>query len=126
DGNNGALPLTIASYGSGKAIIKAGDGKGIYSYNTAGVKIDNLIISGSGMHSNKESGINFYNDLPGNVKLEFIEITNCEIFGFGNSGIVIGGYNGNSGFKDILIENNKVHDILDRGISSYGYFSQTK
>lgn len=126
DGNNNILPLTISSYGTGKAIIKAGDSNGIYGYNTAGVKIDNLIISGSGRNLNKESGIYFYNDLPGDIKLENIEITNCEVSGFRNSGIVIGAWNGNSGFSNVLIENNKVHDILDAGISSFGHFSQTK
>lgn len=126
DGNNPNTFLTISSYGTGKAILKAGEGNGIYGYNTAGVKIDNLIISGSGMTSNRESGINFYNDLPGNIKLENLEITNCEIFGFRNYGIVIGGWNGNSGFNNVMIANNKVHDILDAGISSYGQFSQTK
>src|SRR5690606_2300161 len=126
DGNNKDLPLTIYSYGTGKATIDAGNGNGIYGYNTAGVIIDNLIISGSGMHSNQESGIYFYNDLPGDLKLENIKISNCEIFGFKNSGIVIGAWNGNSGFNNVLIANNKVHDILDAGISSFGHFSQTK
>ena len=126
DGNDASKPLKISSYGTGKASIKAGDKDGIYVYNTAGIIIDNLIISGSGMYSNNASGINFYNDLSGNVKLDKVEITNTEVFGFRNFGIVIGAYNGNSGFSNVLIENNKVHDILDVGISSYGAFSSTK
>jgi hypothetical protein len=78
------------------------------------------------MTSNTNSGIYFYNDLAGDVKLDLIEITNCEVYGFKNFGIVIGAWNGNSGFSNVLIENNKVHDILDVGISSYGQFSSTK
>ena len=126
DGNDPAKPIKISSYGHGKATIKAGDKDGIYVYNTAGFIIDNLIFSGSGMNSNNASGIHFYNDLPGNIKLEKIEITNTEVSGFRNFGIVIGAYNGNSGFNDVLIENNKVYDILDVGISSYGKFSASK
>lgn len=126
DGNNSANTVKISSYGTGKATIKAGSSYGIYAYNTAGFLVDNLIISGSGMASNTNSGIYFYNDLAGDVKLDLVEITNCEVFGFKDFGIVIGAWNGNSGFSNVLIENNKVHDILDVGISSFGHFSSTK
>lgn len=126
DGNDAALPVQISSYGTGQATIQAGTSFGIFAYNTAGFEIDNLIIAGSGMHINKDSGIHFYNDLPGDVKLQHIQITNCEVYGFREYGIVIGAYNGNSGFDKVLIENNKVHDCLDTGISSYGEFSQSK
>lgn len=126
DGNDSSNPVKISSYGTGKAKINAGNGKGIMVYNTAGFVIDNLIVAGSGMDANQESGIYFYNDLVGDVKLDFVEITNCEVYGFKEYGIVIGGYEGNSGFKNVLIENNKVYNILDTGISSYGKFSSTK
>lgn len=126
DAGNAANPIKISSYGTGKAIIKAGNDAGIYVYNTSGVLIDNIIVAGSGATVNKSSGIFFYNDLAGDQKLDFIEITNCEVFGFREYGILIGAWNGNSGFSNVLIENNKVHDILDSGISSYGKFSSTK
>lgn len=126
DGNDPVNPILISSYGTGKAKILAGNGMGIYVYNTAGINIDNLIVEGSGMNSNLNSGIQFYNDLPGNTKLEYVRITNVEVLGFRKYGIVIGAYNGNSGFNDIIIENAKVYDILDKGIASYGTFSKTK
>ncbi|MBK5192606.1 MAG: right-handed parallel beta-helix repeat-containing protein [Flavobacteriaceae bacterium] len=126
DGNNSANAIKISSYGTGKATINAGSRFGIYAYNTSGIIIDNLIIAGNGMNTNTNSGIQFYNDLAGNIKLDFIEITNSEVYGFKDFGIVIGAWNENSGFSNVLIENNKVHDILDMGISSYGKFSSTK
>lgn len=126
DANNSANPVKISTYGTGKATINAGPDFGIYAYNTAGILIDNLIISGNGINSNTNSGISFYNDLPGNTKLDLIEITNCEVYGFRDFGIVTGSYNGNSGYSNVLIENNVVHDILDVGISSYGEFSSSK
>ncbi len=126
DANNSANPISIKSYGSGKAEINAGTGFGIYAYNTSGIKIDNIIVKGSGMHTNTNSGISFYNDLPGNIKLDLIEVTNTEVYGFKEFGIVIGAWNGNSGYANVLIENNKVHDCLDAGISSYGEFSASK
>ncbi|MFV8837692.1 right-handed parallel beta-helix repeat-containing protein [Salinimicrobium soli] len=126
DGNNSASPVRIGSYGNGKATILAGDGLGIDAYNTSGFLIENLIIAGSGMNSNQKSGIQFYNDLPNDVKLDLVEIKNCEVYGFRDFGIVIGSWNHNSGYSNVLIENNKVHDILDVGISSYGEFSSSK
>lgn len=126
DGNNSANAVKISSYGTGRATIKAGNGYGIFAYNTSGFVIDNIIVAGSGMDSNTDSGIYFLNDLPGNIKLDLIEITNCEVYGFKDNGIVIGGWNENSGFTNVLIENNKVHDILDKGIFSFGKFSSTK
>lgn len=126
DANDASNPIIISSFGNGKAKILAGNGFGINIYNTGGIKINNLIVEGSGMYTNQESGIQFYNDLPGDVKLENIEITNCEVFGFRNYGILIGAYNKNSGFKDVLIENNKVHHCLDVGIGSYGEFIMNK
>ncbi|QYA25426.1 hypothetical protein G3I01_07865 [Gramella sp. MT6] len=126
DANNSANPILISSYGTGRAKINAGNEYGIYAYNTSGIRVDNLIIEGSGMNTNTNSGIYFYNDLPGDVKLDLIEVTNTEVYGFREFGIVIGAYNGNSGFTNVLIENNKVHDCLDVGISSFGYFSSSK
>lgn len=126
DANNAANPVRIASYGTGRATINGGNDYGIYAYNTSGVKIDNLIVKGSGMNTNTNSGIYFYNDLAGNTKLDLVEITNCEVYGFKDFGIVIGGYNGNAGFSNVRIENNVVHDCLDVGISSFGEFSSSK
>ncbi|GAA4317310.1 hypothetical protein GCM10023115_42730 [Pontixanthobacter gangjinensis] len=126
DANNSANPVLISSYGSGTATINAGDDFGIYAYNTSGVKIDKLIIKGSGMNLNTNSGIMFYNDLDGDIKLDLIEITNTEVYGFKDYGIVIGAYNRNSGYSNVLIENNRVHDCLDTGIASYGHFSSSK
>ncbi|MUP46691.1 hypothetical protein E0K83_13180 [Gramella sp. BOM4] len=126
DANNSASPVVISSFGNGRATINAGNSFGIYAYNTSGIKIDNLIVKGSGMNSNTNSGIYFYTDLPGDVKLDYVEITNTEVHGFRDFGIVIGAYNHNSGFANVLIENNKVHGILDAGISSYGHFKASK
>lgn len=126
DAGDSSNPVIIGSYGGVKAKIYAGDSFGIYAYNTAGVKIDNLIITGSGMNTNQKFGIQFYSDLAGDQKLDLIEITNCEISGFKEFGIAVGSWNNNSGFNNVLIEKNTVHDILDVGISSYGEFSSTK
>ncbi len=126
DGNDPVKPVLISSYGTGKARILAGTGFGIYVHNTSGIRIENLILEGSGMDTNQDSGVHFFNDLSGDTKLDYVRITNLEVKGFRKYGIVIGAYNGNSGFNDVLIDNVKVNDILDKGIASYGMFSKSK
>ncbi|MFK7748462.1 MAG: T9SS type A sorting domain-containing protein [Kordia sp.] len=126
DGNSASSPLQISSYGTGKATIDAGNNFGIYVYNSQGVIIDNLIIQGSGLATNTNSGILFYADLPGDVKLDNIQIRNCEVFGFGLYGIAITSYANNTGYSNVLIDNNEIHDCLDKGITSSGFFSQSK
>ena len=127
DANGGSNAVTVSSYGNGRATISSGPAHGIDIYNTAGFRIKNLIISGT--PGEKNSGIQFYNDLPGNVKLDFAEVTNVEVHGFTEYGIVFGSWNANSmnaGFKNVLVEHAKVYDIMNVGIGSYGYFSETK
>jgi hypothetical protein len=126
DANGNTNYVTITSFGTSRATIDAGNDYGITIYNTAGIEVNELIFSGSGVGSNSNSGIIAYNDLSGNIKLNEIKITNCEVFGFRDYGIQIGSENEISGFNNVLIENNKVFDCLDNGIGSYGEFSSTK
>lgn len=127
DADGGAAsPFIIDSYGAGNATIDAGNGFGIYILNTAGLEIRNLTINGSGMNVNTAHGVRMVNDLPGNIKKDYIRITNLTVSGFREGGISFLGDNGNSGFNDIVVSNCTVHDCLDRGIDMWGDFDQFK
>lgn len=129
DRGTAAAPITVASYGTGRATISAGSGKGISIYNTAGFVIKDLIVAG-GWNATRQSGndgtgIEVYIDQPGGVKLQFIRIDDVEARGFKFGGIVVGAYpadGSKSGFEDVRITNSVVHDNGDVGIMSYGYF----
>src|SRR4051794_29956445 len=41
DGGTAAAPISVTSYGTGRATINAGAGSGISVYNTAGISISN-------------------------------------------------------------------------------------
>src|SRR4029453_8919664 len=69
-----AQPITISSFGQGRATINAGGADGISALNTAGIVIQNRRILGSGQSPQSASGIEFDNNLPGNVKLPFVRI----------------------------------------------------
>jgi hypothetical protein len=123
DGNNDLNIFTISSYGNGRAIIDGANGNAISAYNTEGFRIQNLIFTGSGMGTNTAHGVEIYADLPGNVKLKGISLDNLEVRYFGKTGVMIGSWNGNTGYENLVLNNLVVHDNLWDGILVYGNFS---
>ncbi|HLK57327.1 MAG TPA: right-handed parallel beta-helix repeat-containing protein [Chthonomonadaceae bacterium] len=122
-------PVIVGSYGTGRAILQAGAGDGISVYNTAGIVIRNLIVQGGWSFANQDGntgvGIQVFTDKKGAVKLDTMIIANCEVSGFRNGGIVLGGWpvdGSKSGFKHVRITGCAVHDNGQAGIVSYGYF----
>ncbi|WP_404786445.1 right-handed parallel beta-helix repeat-containing protein [Altericista sp. CCNU0014] len=112
-------PIFISSYGRGRATLDARDSNGIYIHNTGGYSIDNLNLVGSGWKHNRGSGINFYNDLSGDVKLEQIRINNVDVYGFGNHGIAVGSWNQKSGYRNIQISHVLTHNNGKSGLLTY-------
>jgi len=119
DGGTVAGPITVSSYGTGRATISAGNGNGILLYNTAGFSITRLVLKGSGRTVNTESGVNVYTDLGGNVKLNYIRIHRVDASGFGDHGIVIGSSNNSTGYRDVRVTYSSVYDNGIAGISTY-------
>lgn len=109
-------PVTIGSYGSGRATIAAGTYSGIYAYNAAGIRIQQLNVAGGA--GNTASGVVFYMDLPA-TKLSWIRLDSLDVSGFGRDGIEIGAWNGTSGFKDVRITGVTVHHNARTGILTY-------
>jgi len=118
DTGSAATPITISSYGPGRAVIK-GSGTAFYAYNTAGIRITNINFAGGGRTINTASGVVFYTDLPGGVKLDYVHISAVDVSGFGRNGIVIGGWNGDTAYHDIAITDVTAHDNGDTGIATY-------
>lgn len=114
--------VVIGVYGAGRAVINAGDGAGISIYNAGGFRIEHLVVVGSGMASNTKSGIEAYADLPGDVRLPGIRISDVKVHQFGRVGIRIGAWAGKTGYDAILIEDAEVHHNQWDGIQVYGFF----
>jgi hypothetical protein len=116
-------PVTVGSYGGGRAVIQATTTPAVSVYDTAGVTITDLVLIGpgadTGAGASSASGIDIYNDLPGNRTLGGISVSNVDVSGFRN-GIFVGGGNGASGFADIRISDSKLHANRDNGLVSYG------
>jgi hypothetical protein len=114
-------PVTIGSYGEGRAVISSGSDYGLYAENTSGFVVQDLVFMGAGAEvDGKFSGIYFYTDLD-SIKPEFIRIDNVEVSGYRWEGIAIfGEREGSSGFRDIRITHAEVHDNGDKGIAAGG------
>ncbi len=112
-------PISVSSYGTGRATISAGNVNAILLYNTAGFSITELVVKGSGRTVNTESGVNIYTDLAGNTKLHFIRVDGVDASGFGDYGIVIGGWNNSTGYNDVRVTYSSAYDNGLAGISTY-------
>jgi hypothetical protein len=117
DAGNALKPILIGSYGHGRAAISAG-GSGITVFNTRGVNIRNLIITGNQALRTRTSGIQLYSSrLKGLLGHVYIDRVNISRFG---TGIAIGAAHDGAGFRNVRITRSSVHDNLDAGLVSYG------
>ncbi|QEC78898.1 right-handed parallel beta-helix repeat-containing protein [Mucilaginibacter ginsenosidivorax] len=117
--------IRYSSYGKTKAIIDARLGTGIYVLDKSNIWVDSLIIRGGFneklQNGNSGSGIEFRNDLPGAVVLGTCYVSNCDISGFFKAGIQFLTNpidQSNSGFSNLIVYANNVHDNSVAGISS--------
>ncbi len=111
-------PIVVGSYGNGRATISSGTSSGLSAYNTAGFHIKDLIFKGSGRQSNTGSGIEFYMDLS-NRHLNYINIDKVDVSGYRQAGIMVGSWNGASGFSNISITNSVAHNNGEAGIGTF-------
>lgn len=126
-------PLTISSYGNGRAIISAGKGDGLFLRNCSGVVVKNIEFAGAGYPANKGTGLRILNTLPGAVRLSFVRIRNCVAHGFGKEGFYVGSSNfgplplpdgsaqappdnSQSGFSNVRIDDCTAYDNVYYGI----------
>lgn len=120
DKGTASNPITVSSYGTGQATIQGSSSSdGITIYNVAGLNLTNLKIVGPGALSSTKAAVNAYADLPNNTKLSHLYFDNVEVSNY-YWGILIGGWNGTSGFDDVKITDAKAHDNGRGGIATYG------
>ena len=123
-------PITLTSFGTGRATINAGNSFGVFAQNNGGFSISNLNFTGSGVAAdgtttNTQSGLFFFNDAPGNLKQNHIRLDELDVSGFGDRGVLIGGFNGSSGYNDVQITNVVAHDNRQSGIETFGFADNT-
>ena len=119
-GGSARRPVLVGSYGGGLATIDAGQGSGVEILDSGGVRLDGLVLDGSGPSSNVGSGVLALNSLPGAVKLRVLRIENVQASGFGFAGIAVYGKppdRSQSGYEDVTIS----HSVAN-GNRFYGVY----
>ncbi|GAB2756571.1 hypothetical protein GCM10027072_63350 [Streptomyces bullii] len=119
DAGRADRPVTIGSYGTGRAVIDAAGTHGIAVYRTAGVDVRDLIIVGKGASYTGKGGIHLYSDLPDDRKLDRVTVSGVDVSGF-RVGIQVGGAAGRTGFKNVTVSNSVLHDNRDMGLFTFG------
>ena len=111
-------PLVVSSYGGQAAVIASGTSFGLFAYNTAGIEVRRLTFWGDGVRTNTEQGINFFMDAPATT-LQYVRLDSLEVSGYHYSGIMVGSWNGTSGYSDVRITNCQTHANGEAGLASY-------
>jgi len=123
--NGKPRPITLASYGRGRATIQAGNGTAVLIRNAGGWLVKDLVLVGSGREINQSSGLHFRNEQPNSVRLNYIRIENIDASGFGQHGILIEGAaadNSQSGYEDVRITRCAAHDNAHTGMYVTGVY----
>lgn len=116
-----AQPIRITTTAAGRAAISPpADKAAITIQDTAGIDIGNLTLSGLGTVTSHSSGISVTNSLPGNQQLSTVKIHDVEVSYFGESGVLIGGLTGRSGFTDVHVVRVSAHHNELAGIQIFG------
>ncbi|MGA4541580.1 right-handed parallel beta-helix repeat-containing protein [Uniformispora flossi] len=119
EAGNPTLPTVVASYGKGgRATIAAAGTDGISVYNTAGVVIRDLVLVGDPAAYASQTGISFFTDLPGAVKLEHAVVQHVDVSSFKTA--VSAGSTTTSGFRDVQVTNSVLHGNHEAGLVTYG------
>jgi hypothetical protein len=125
DRGSACAPIVVSTYGTGRATINSASANGISLYNTAGFELRNLRLHGAGRTTNTGSGINIYSDLAGDAMLPYLRIDSVEAYRYGEYGVVIGNWNGASGFIDVRVTDAWAHDNALGGFSTYSLVAYT-
>jgi hypothetical protein len=111
-------PITITSYGTGRATLSAGTADGITGYNGGGVTISNLILLGAGFTTNTKSGINWYTDTAAGTKYPPLIMDQLDISGF-STGISVGSWGTTyPGWQLLRLTNSRIHHN-SQGVFTY-------
>src|SRR4051794_19521995 len=116
DGGSKTTAITIGSYGNGRATIASGSANGAYVFNVSGIWFEDLIFDGTPTNAKMQNGIRIEAHDAG-ARLYNVRVDHCDISGYGY-GICVVGDRDSSGYTDVRLTHNTVHDNIDTGIGT--------
>ena len=109
-------PITVGSYGTGRATISSGTSDGLHVYEAGGYEVVDLIFVGSGpLDPDGGSGVKFKSDKSSGSRFDYVRIDNVDISQYHWKGIAFAAGNG-VGYNDVEVTNCDVHDNGDYGM----------
>lgn len=112
-------PITVGTYGAGRATIEAVGAEAVKVYDTGGVTIRGLDVVGDATTYDAWTGILFFADDAVPDRLAGITLTDVDVSGF-QIGIALAGAAPGRGFRDVTITDSAVHGNRDEGLLTYG------
>jgi len=123
-GGSSTNRVTIGSYGSGRATINSGTSTGAWSLNTTGITFNNLKFVGTPGNISGQDGIRLENDTNNTIRSGFT-VTNCDISGYAEGGIIFGSDSSTMALNNISITNNNIYNNVMTGIESYSVTTES-
>lgn len=128
-GGSAGRPVTVGSYGGGRATISVGSGEiGVFAYNVGWLEVVDLIFSGPGITDEGSAGVVFYSDTTNGTRLGGVRVYNCDTHDFGAKGIQLGRWSEAAvdSYDDPVIDACHVYDCCgasdaESGISTFGF-----
>lgn len=114
DSGTAASPVTVRSYGTGRATLSGGAGVALHGRDVSHVNVENLKVTGSGRSTNASHGV-LFESLTTNATVRGLAVTGLEITGFKNVALGVFAYNyndpgANPVYADIRITDCTVYD----------------
>lgn len=133
DGGTREAVVRVGSFGSGRAIIEAGDGDGIVISDASYVAIEKLVIAGDwdaeSQSGNDGEGVEVIGTVSGRRRSQ-LQLRELEVYGFKHRGIGLHAQPSDdakdSGYEGVLIADCEVHDNGDFGVASDGPYLYDK
>ena len=117
DAGTSTNPVIVDSYGTGRATISSGPGRGV-GPQRGGHHRAQPAGRGWAATAAARSACCSSTTVPA-MRCSYVRVTNLDVSGYREYGIAIGGWNGRSGFSDVRVERVVSHDNGDSGMVTY-------
>jgi len=111
-------PVTLGSFGSGRAILDAGGGTGILVRETPWVSIADLEITAS--VTNDGDGIRFDRIRSNGRRIDGAAVLRCDVHGFAWHGVMVDAAQREDGYAHVVIADTRAASNRHAGIQVYG------
>jgi hypothetical protein len=117
DNGTSTNPVTISSYGTGRATISSTT-TALYLSNTGGIKISNLIFQGN--NTGNSTGL-YFEISQTTANIDYLYIDNIDVSRYNGTGLSIGASSTDKGFTNVTVTNSSFHDNGNAGMQTFNY-----